>query len=128
LGLRRRTWVLLAAGGSGMFGGAAVLVSAGSLGRLTVLLLAANVIAMLLSSANGAILTTLHPSVRGRASGWYQAGNLGGGALGGGATIWLASFAPLPIMALACVAMTFLPALASLRISEDPLPRLQPLV
>jgi MFS family permease len=128
LGFRRRTWVLIAAGGSGLIGGIAVLTSAGSLLQLTVLLLAANVVGMLLSSANGALLTTLDPSVRGRAAGWYQAGNLGGGALGGGAAIWLASFAPVPLMALACTTMTFLPALAALRISEETVTRLRPSV
>jgi MFS family permease len=128
LGLRRRTWILIAAGVSALCGGLAVMISAGSLAWLTALLTAGNVVVMLLSSANGAILTTLHPSMRGRASGWYQAGNLGGGALGGGATIWLASFASLPVMALACIAMTFLPALAALRISEEPRARLRPLV
>jgi hypothetical protein len=46
----------------------------------------------------------------------------------GGVTIWLASFASLPVMALACTAMTFLPALAALRISEEPMARLRPLV
>jgi MFS family permease len=128
LGFRRRTWILIAAGGAGLLVGTSVLVSSGSLVQLTALLFAANVIAMLLSSANGALLTTLNPAVRGRASGWYQAGNLGAGALGGGAAIWLASFTPIPVMALVCAVMSFLPALAALHISEAPIPRLQPAV
>jgi MFS family permease len=69
LGLRRRTWILIAAGVSALCGGLAVMISAGSLALLTALLVAGNAVVMLLSSANGAILTTLHPSVRGRASG-----------------------------------------------------------
>jgi MFS transporter, PAT family, beta-lactamase induction signal transducer AmpG len=128
LGLRRRTWILIAAGVSALCGGVAVMMSAGSLAWLTLVLVAGNVVVMLLSSANGAILTTLHPSVRGRASGWYQAGNLGGGALGGGLTIWLASFAPISAIALVCVAMTFVPALAALMISEEPRTHLQPAI
>jgi PAT family beta-lactamase induction signal transducer AmpG len=127
LGLRRRTWILIAAGVSAICGGAAVMMSAGSLAWLTVMLVGGNVVVMLMSSANGAILTTLDPSKRGRASGWYQAGNLGGGALGGGVTIWLAAFTPLPLMALTCVIITFLPALAALRVSEKARTHLPPL-
>lgn len=33
----------------------------------------------------------IEPSKKGRASGWYQAGNLGGVGLGGGAGLWLAT-------------------------------------
>ena len=49
------------------------------------------------------------PEQKGRASGWYQAGNLGGGGLGGGAGLWLAQVLPAPwmsgaILALACFA------------------------
>lgn len=38
------------------------------------------------------------PERKGRASGWYQAGNLGGGGLGGGAGLWLAQVLPAPWM------------------------------
>ncbi len=46
---------------------------------------------------------------KGRASGWYQAGNLGGGGLGGGAGLWMAQALPAPwmsgaILAIACFA------------------------
>jgi MFS transporter, PAT family, beta-lactamase induction signal transducer AmpG len=46
---------------------------------------------------------------KGRASGWYQAGNLGGGGLGGGAGLWMAQALPAPwmsgaILAVACFA------------------------
>ncbi len=33
----------------------------------------------------------IEPAKKGRASGWYQAGNLGGAGLGGGAGLWLAT-------------------------------------
>lgn len=74
---------------------------------------------MLLSSACGAVLTALNPTVRGRASGWYQAGNLGGGALGAGATVWLAGFVGPGALAIIAAATVFLPALAALRIFEE---------
>src|SRR5438105_1004918 len=100
-GLLRRTWILIAAGISGVCGSIAIAATSLSLTELTVLLLAGNVVAMLLSSACGAILTTLNPINRGKASGWYNAGNLGGGALGAGAAIWAADKVTLPVLALA---------------------------
>ena len=124
IGLLRRQWVMIAAGVSAVCGAIAIAVPSLSIFELTVLLLGGNVISMLLSSSCGAVLTTLHPAVRGRASGWYQAGNLGGGALGAGAAIWLADkMAPLTL-ALAAAAMVFLPALAALTISEERVPRM----
>lgn len=124
IGLLRRHWVLIASGVSAVCAAAAISIPTLSLGQLTILLLGGNVICMLLSSACGAVLTTLHASQRGRASGWYQAGNLGGGALGAGAAIWLADKMPLPALALSAAAMIFLPALAALFISEEAVPRM----
>ncbi|PYS16318.1 MAG: hypothetical protein DMG15_02555 [Acidobacteria bacterium] len=103
---------------------AAIAAASFSLTQLTLLLLAGNVVAMLLSSACGAVLTTLDPAKRGRASGWYQAGSLGGGALGAGAAIWIADKVPLPILAVAAGSLVFLPALAALLISEDRVQRM----
>jgi PAT family beta-lactamase induction signal transducer AmpG len=127
VGPLRRTWVMLAAGTSALCGWVAIVWAGASLTQLTVLLLAGNVVSMLLSSSCGALLsTTLDPAMRGRASGWYNAGNLGGGALGAGAAIWLASFTPLPVLATAAAAMVFLPSLAALRIIEERMPRKSP--
>ncbi len=39
------------------------------------------------------------PELHGRAGGWFQAGNLGGNGLGGGAGLWLAQTLPDPWMA-----------------------------
>src|SRR5437879_11981279 len=39
----------------------------------------------------GLMAHTVAESAKGRAAGWYQAGNLGGNGIGGGAGIWLAS-------------------------------------
>ena len=123
LGFLRRTWVMLAAGTSALCAWVAIVWAGASLTQLTILLLAGNVVSMLLSSSCGAVLsTTIDPAARGRASGWYNAGNLGGGALGAGAAIWLASFLPAPILATATAAMVFLPSLAALRIFEERAP------
>jgi MFS family permease len=42
---------------------------------------------------------------KGRAGGWYQAGNLGGAGIGGGLGLWLAQLLPAPWMASAIVAL-----------------------
>ena len=118
LGLRRRSWILLSAAGAGSFAALAVLSSAGSLGILTVLLVASGTVGSLISSANGALLSFLDPRVRGRASGWYQAGNLGGGTVGGGMAIWLADRVNLPGLAFGVFVLIFLPATAALLIRE----------
>jgi MFS family permease len=76
-GMLRRTWVIIAAGVSALCGTIAIAATSLSLAQLTILLLAGNVIAMLLSSACGAILTTLTPTKHDKASGWYNDGNIG---------------------------------------------------
>lgn len=45
---------------------------------------------------------------KGRAAGWYQAGNLGGVGLGGGAGLWLATHYSIPIAGIALVAGSLL--------------------
>ena len=122
LGLLRRTWVMAAAGTAALCCFIAVVWTAPSLASLTALLTAGSAVSMLLSSACGAVLTTLNPAVRGRSSGWYQAGNLGGGALGAGATIWLAGFLTPLALAVTAALLVVGPALAALRIYEEPLP------
>jgi len=120
LGLRRRTWILLVSAGGALFSSIAAWLSGGSLAMVTALLFASSAVVNLTSSANGSLLTTLDPGVRGRASGWYNAGNLGGGAIGGGITIWIASHASLSVLAASIAAFGFLPALAALGIVENP--------
>ena len=124
LGLRRRTWILLASGLSAACGLAAVLESAGSLALLTTLLVAGNVTITWVTAAVGALLSTLNPGVRGQASGWTQAGGVGAGSLAGGAMIWLADAVSLPLLAAICAGLIFLPALAALQVVESSLPRL----
>jgi len=129
IGFLRRTWVLIAAGVSAVCAWIAIVWVTASLPQLTALLFAGNIFSMLLSSSCGAVLsTTIHPLARGRASGWYNAGNLGGGALGAGAAIWLAGFMPIVGLAFTSAAMVFLPALAALAIFEEPSPHLAPAV
>ena len=120
-GLRRRTCVLLSALAAGLAGAAAILNVHGSLTSLALLLFLMNAFAGLLASANGALLTVIPEFLRGRAAGWYQAGNLGAAAIGGGMVIWLADNAALPVLAVAIGAAILLPALAAFLI-EEPIP------
>ncbi|MFO1414393.1 MAG: MFS transporter [Burkholderiales bacterium] len=60
------------------------------------------------------------PDRKGRASGWYQAGNLGGGGLGGGAGLWLAQVLPAPWMSGAILAAACLACCLALRFIREP--------
>jgi len=61
----------------------------------------------------GLMAHTVADEEKGRAAGWYQAGNLGGTGLGGGAGVWLADNFSVPIAgaALSTAMMTCLAAL-----------------
>jgi len=120
VGLRRRSWVALSALGAGLTGGAAILGIGGSHLLLTGLLFLMNSFGGLLSSACGALLTAMPTALRGRSSGWYQSGNTGGTAIGGGLFIWLADHAPPPAIAGVIVAAMLLPVLGVLLIQEPP--------
>jgi PAT family beta-lactamase induction signal transducer AmpG len=120
--LRRRTWLILASASSAALLAAAVLQPLPSgLALFTALLVAGMALNMLVGSATGGLMATTMPdNLRGRAGGWYQAGNLGGGALGAGVTLWLAPRIPIAALAWAVAAMAFLPSLAALGIGEPP--------
>ena len=120
VGLRRRSWVVFSALGAGLSGGAAILSIHGSHVLLTALLFLMNAFAGLLSSACGALLTAMPIALRGHSAGWYQGGNTGGAAIGGGLFIWLADHASLPSVAAVILAAMLLPAFAAFLIQEPP--------
>ena len=124
IGMRKRSWVILSATGAGLASLAAILNVTGSSGGshalMTALLFLMNAFAGLLSSSCGALLTDMPAELRGRSSGFYQAGNTGGAAIGGGLFIWLADHASLPSVALMITALMIVPALAALVINERP--------
>jgi len=120
--LRRRTWlVLLSFLSAAALGAAMPLVGPRHLTLVTGLFLAGLVVNVLVSSAQGGLMvTSLAPEGQAKASGWTQAGNLGGGAFGAGITLWLLSKMSMPPAAFLTAAMTALPALAALTIKEGP--------
>jgi PAT family beta-lactamase induction signal transducer AmpG len=120
LGLRRRTWHILASTSSAAVLGVAMLQPLPSAVDLfTVLLVAGMALNSLVGSATGGLMAaTIPDSARGRAGGWYQVGNLGGGALGAGLTLWFAPHLSTAALAAAVAAMVFVPSLAVLAIAE----------
>jgi MFS family permease len=114
--------VLLFAGLTAFCAWVAISGIAGSLAVLTAVLFTGTVAAAMLGSANGALMATVEPGVRGRAGGWCQAGNIGAGSLFGGALI-------CPGRALPCsplpAGIIFVPALTVLW-STKRHPRLPP--
>jgi MFS transporter, PAT family, beta-lactamase induction signal transducer AmpG len=63
-----------------------------SMGILTIFVIISQVAAnLIVVPVGGFMAKTVPEEMKGRAGGWYQAGNLGGEGLGGGAGIWLSS-------------------------------------
>ena len=119
-GIRRRAWLILMSALSAACLLAAVLQPLPArLDVFTALLVAGISMNMLVGASNGGLMATMIPdSQRGRAAGWYQAGNVGGGALGAGMTLWLAPHVSVTALAWVVASMVFLPSLAALAIDE----------
>lgn len=120
VGLRRRSWAAFSALGAGLTAGAAILGIHGSHVLVTALLFLMNAFGGLLGSSCGALLTAMPIALRGRSAGWYQGGNTGGAAIGGGLFIWLADHVSLPVIAVVITAAIWLPVFAALLIQEPP--------
>ncbi len=95
--LSRKRWyltscVLCAVGVTAM---SAVPLSKDNLHLLEVIILVANLASTFLGmSVEGLMAHATPPERRGRVGGWFQAGNLGGTGLGGGAGLWMATHLP----------------------------------
>ncbi len=123
--LSRKTWYLLAAivSALGIFVTGAVPADAQSLPVLYAAVFVSNVASTFLAMATESLMVynTL-PELQGRAGGWFQAGNLGGNGLGGGAGLWLAQTLPQPWMAAAVIAALCLLCGTALRFVPEPPP------
>ncbi len=120
---RRRTWFLISLAVTALLLVPALfLVSMSHVHVLTALLFTATVASMLMSSATGALMSTLlSPTQKARVGAWVQAGSLGGNALGFGLLIWLSAHVGRPALAFATL-LLLLPGLAMLWVSEPVLP------
>lgn len=91
--LNRKTWYLIActASSAGIFATGVLPAVEASIPTLTAIVLVANVAVTFLAMAVESLMAHSTPEAeKGRASGWFQAGNLGGSGLGGGAGLWIA--------------------------------------
>jgi MFS family permease len=106
--LSRKTWYVLAGlvSAVGIFVTGAVPADERSLPLLYAAVLVSNVAVTFLAMASESLMIyNTPPELHGRAGGWFQAGNLGGNGLGGGAGLWLAQTLPEPWMAGAALAV-----------------------
>jgi PAT family beta-lactamase induction signal transducer AmpG len=113
--LTLKKWCLL----SGFFSAVGILalgilpIQASSLGPLFWIILAGNVAVSFLGIAvNGLAAHDIPEEMKGRVSGYLNAGNLGGAGLGGGVGLWLAEnlntgWMPAAILAAACMLCSF---------------------
>src|SRR5205814_4478654 len=66
----------------------------------------------------GLMAHTVAENAKGRAAGWYQAGNLGGNGIGGGVGVWLASHFSKEI-ASGALAIAMLASAAAIHFASD---------
>ncbi len=118
--LRRRIWLVIGALTSSLcFCFAIPLMDASHLRQITALLLSASLADSLVAVACGGLLVTmLSAPAQAKASAWQNAGQLGGGALGSAAVIWLATHTSLPAVGVFVAAMIALPALSAFTFPE----------
>ena len=120
--LRRRTWLVLGASITALFVSVACsLLGASHLKLLTVSLLGGRVmVALVMASCGGLMVTMLPASEQSKASAWNQAGNFGGGVLGAAIVLWLVQRLSVPLVGLAAAVLIALPAYAAFTIPEPP--------
>lgn len=91
--LNRTQWYLISAVTTalGLYAMGAIEPTVANLPLLTTVVVAANVAAALMGMTVQSLMVALcDESQQGRAGGWFQAGNLGGGGIGGGLGLWIA--------------------------------------
>jgi MFS family permease len=119
--LSRKTWYLISSvvSAAGILATAVFPIKEASLPVLTLVILASNFAVTFLGMATDSLMAYDTPAeLKGQAGGWFQAGNLVGVGVGGGAGLWLAQRLPAQWMAgailavaclLCCFALLFLP-------------------
>lgn len=121
--LTRKQWYLIAAvlSALGIFGTGALPMTTASLPWLSAIVLISNLAVTFLGMSVESLMAYSTPeNEKGRAGGWFQAGNLGGGGLGGGAGLLLAERLPAPWMAAALVALVCLACALALFLVDEP--------
>jgi MFS transporter, PAT family, beta-lactamase induction signal transducer AmpG len=127
--LSRKTWYLLAAvvSAAGIAATGAFPAKASSLQVLSIVVLVSNVAVTFLGMSVESLMAYGTPEdEKGRAGGWFQAGNLGGSGLGGGVGLLMAQHLPAPWMAGAILGLIcLLCSVGLLLVPEPPAPHRQ---
>lgn len=126
LGPRRKHWLILVS----VIGALCLIASClmplpGHTTAFLAFAVTAQLISGLVGSCNGGLMAASMPDgLRGKASGWYNIGNLSGGGLSATIAIWMVGHQLAPwIIAVTLATMMVLPSLAALSIDEPPRPQ-----
>ena len=123
--LTRKRWYVISciACALGMFGMATLPLGPKTLGPMTAIILVTSFAASFLGFAvEGIVAHVTPPADRGRVSGWYQAGNLGGAGVGGGLglmllkalpALWMTGLALAVLTLACCLALLFVPEVSA---------------
>ena len=121
--LRRKSWYVIACAltAVGLWVTGSLPATAEGLRALTVVVLISNfAVTFLGMSVESLMAYDTSAAEKGRAGGWFQAGNLGGTGLGGGAGLWLAQHLPAPWMAGAVLGVACLLCCIGLLFVQEP--------
>jgi MFS family permease len=121
LGMRRRSWLILMSVLSAICLCAALMQPLPSgKGTFVLFVFIGQVLNGLIGSCNGGLMAnSLDDHQRGKAAGWYNAGNLGGGAIGAGLILIMFDHFGKPIIMATLAATMILPSLVALLIHEE---------
>lgn len=117
--IRRRTWIALASAGTGLLLWLAL--QSGRMGgawQQSLLVLATMLVLLIGAALGGLMAEVVAPELKTRASGFFQAGNLGFAALAGGGILYLSEHLARRQFAAVCALMIAVPGLLALTISE----------
>jgi PAT family beta-lactamase induction signal transducer AmpG len=109
--LTRKTWYLISAVlcAIGIVAMSVIPLGQSTLRLLQVVIFVTNLATTFLGMAVEGLMAHATPEdQRGRVGGWFQAGNLGGNGLGGGAGLWMLTHMPAPWMSGAVLGLAFL--------------------
>jgi len=124
--LSRKRWYLIGSAVSaiGIYALGAMTAVESSLGLLSLIVLLSSFASTFQAMASESLMAyCTAEKTKCRAGGWFQAGNLGGYGLGGGAGLWLSQRVPPPGIGSLAIALTGLAcALALLFVREPPMP------